>query len=181
VQLGRVELQPDLIERGRLPFDFTLEVLAPAAAGIRRIYGEDDIQHALPGVRNADAVIGYGDAWVVSEISTRKLTRATTIALEPEALAEDLRLGVGDKVEQLDATIRQLIDDESRLTGDQPQPRRRYVPVLLATEGFPTNPMTMTAVHERLAARGLLADPPVGPLHVVDQEEMTMVEAIVER
>lgn len=158
-----------------------LEVIAPAAAGIRRIYGEDDIQRAYPGVRNADAAIDYGDAWVVIEISTRKLTRATTIALEPEALAEDLRMGVDDKVEQLDATIRQLMNDESRLTGVQPQPRRRYVSVLVMTEGFPTNPMTMTAVHERLSARSLLADARIGPLHIVDQEEMTMVEAIVER
>lgn len=158
-----------------------LENLAmPSDAG-RRLYFEEDIQEAFgTTTRNADAAIDYGDAWVVVEMGTHKLTRATIVAGEPEALAEDLRVGVEEKVEQIDATIQRLIEDESRLTSHPARPRRRYVAVLLLTEGFPTNPMTMTAVRERLAARGLLADPRIGPLHIVDQEEMNMVEAVAE-
>jgi hypothetical protein len=157
-----------------------LETLAPATSAGIRLYGETAIQTAFPVGRNADAVIDYADAWVVVEISTRKVTRATTIALDPQALADDLRIGVEAKVEQLDATIRHLIEDESRLTGQPVRQRRRYVAVLLMTEGFPANPMTMLAIRERLAARGLLRDPRIGPLHIVDQEEMALVEGIVE-
>lgn len=54
-----------------------LEVIAPPVADVRPTYGEEAIQRAFPGVRNADAAIDYGDAWIV-EISTRKLTRASS-------------------------------------------------------------------------------------------------------
>lgn len=157
-----------------------LEALAPTTGAGIRLYDETAIQNAFPVGRNADAAIDYADAWVVVEISTRKVTRATTIALDPQALADDLRMGVEAKVEQLDATIRHLIEGESRLTGQRARQRRRYVAVLLMTEGFPANPMTMLAIRERVAARGLLRDPRIGPLHIVDQEEMTLVEGIVE-
>jgi hypothetical protein len=40
--------------------------------------------------------------------------------------------------------------------------------------------MTTTAIKERLAAAGLLTDLRVGPLHVLDQEELDMAEAIAE-
>ncbi len=88
--------------------------------------------------------------------------------------------GVIKKVGQIDSTIRQLVRDESRLTGHLAIPRRRYMPVLVVTEGFPVNPMSMTAICGRLADQGLLNDPRVGPLHILDQEELNIAEAISE-
>lgn len=150
-------------------------------AGPSRFFGESSIQLAFgTAVQNADAAIEYADAWVVFEIGTHQLTRATVVAAKPEALESDLRLGIDDKAAQLDATIRELIADESRLTTQAPRGRRRYVPVLVLTEGFPVNPMTMTAVRERLRVAGLFADARIGPLHIIDQEELDMAEAIAE-
>ena len=51
-----------------------------------------------------------------------------------------------EKVHQLDATTTSLRVRESALTG-QPAPalrRRRYFPVLVLTEGFPVNSITLT-------------------------------------
>ncbi|MBI2781287.1 MAG: hypothetical protein HYX55_05780 [Chloroflexi bacterium] len=156
-----------------------LEGIASLAGS--RLFGEDAIQAAFGTAQsNADAAIEYPDAWVVLEIGTRQLTRATVVATTPEGLEDDLKRGVDEKAKQLDATIRALIADETRLTGEPARPRRRYAAVLVLTEGFPVNPMTNEAIRGRLAAAGLLADPRIGPLHVVDQEELDMAEAIAE-
>jgi len=66
------------------------------------------------------------------------------------------------------------------LTSAAALPRRRYAAVLVLTEGFPVNPMTGVAIAERLQAAGLLADRRIGPLHVIDQEELDMIEGIAE-
>lgn len=62
-------------------------------AGPSRFFGESSIQLAFgTAVQNADAAIEYADAWVVFEIGTHQLTRATVVAAKPEALESDLRL-----------------------------------------------------------------------------------------
>lgn len=157
-----------------------------ALEGIRnlagsRLYDEDAIQGAFgTAVPNADAAIEYPDAWIVVEIGTHQLSRATAVATSPDGLEADLKHGIDEKAAQLDSTIRELIADETRLTAQPSLPRRRFVPVLVLTEGFPVNPMTTTAIRERLVAAGLFSDPRIGPLHVLDQEELDMAEAVAE-
>lgn len=159
----------------------SLQNLMPAAGGVRRFYGEAEIQDAFgTHVKNADAALDYGDAWVVIEVSTRHLTRESVAGGSSEALDRDIERGVMKKVGQIDSTISELIRDESRLTNDPAMPRRRYVAVLVVTEGFPVNPMSMTAIHSRVAASGLLRDPRIGPLHILDQEDLNIIEAITE-
>lgn len=160
----------------------SLRNIMPPAGGARRMYEEGQIQAAFgTAAPSADAALDYGNAWVVSEVSTRHLTRDSIVAGDAEALARDFQLGIEKKVEQIDTTIRGLMDDESRLTGYPAVPRRRYVAMLVVTEGFPTNPMTRVTIRERLKARGLLTDARIGPLHILDQEELNMAEAIVEQ
>jgi hypothetical protein len=152
-----------------------------AIAGQSRCYDDEAIQRAFgTATRNADAAVEYHDAWVVVEVGTHQLTRSTVVASRPEALESDLREAIDDKAAQLDATIKQLLADECRLTGGPPRYRRRYLAALVLTEGFPVNPMTMAAVRERLRAAGLLTDPRIGPLHILDQEELDMAEATCE-
>lgn len=146
-----------------------------------RLYRSDAIQEAF-GIkdRNADVAIEYPDAWVVVEIGTHQISRATAVATTPDGLENDLKHGIDDKATQLDATIRELIADESQLTKRSARPRRRYVPVLVLTEGFPVNPLTTTAITERLTAARLFVDPRIAPLRILDQEELDMAEAIGE-
>jgi hypothetical protein len=152
-----------------------------AIAGPSRYYGEEAIQAAFGTTTpNSDAAIEYPNGWVVIEISTRQLQRATVVASDPAALEADLNAAIDEKVSQVDQTIKDLIADESRLTEAPAIPRRRYIAVVVLAEGFPVNPMTMTAIKERLAAAGRLADARIGQLHVLDQEELDMAEAIVE-
>jgi len=146
-----------------------------------RFYGADQIQAAFgTAERNADAAIEYPDAWVVVEIGTHQLKRTTVVVGDPDSLESDLRFAIDAKAAQLDETIKHLIADESRLTRRPPLPRRQYVPVLALTEGFPVNPMTTFAVRERLLAAELFTDPRIAPLHILDQEELDMAEAMSE-
>lgn len=155
--------------------------LMPPVGGVQRFYGEADIQAAFgTTVKNADAALEYPDAWVVVEISTRHLSRQSVSGGSAQALDKDIDRGVMKKVEQIDSTITELIRDEGRLTKRSAMPRRRYAAVLIVTEGFPVNPMSMTAIHGRVAASGLLRDPRIGPVHILDQEDLNIVEAIAE-
>ena len=147
----------------------------------RRLYRDDDLRRAFGRrKKTADAAIDYGDAWVVVEVSTRQLARPARVGGTADALTGELQKGIDEKAEQLDATIRELIADESRLTRVPRAVRRRYVAVLVVTEGFPLNPMTYMAIEERLRDNGLLADPLIGPLHILDQEELEIVEGVAE-
>ena len=76
--------------------------------------------------------------------------------------------------------ISALTADEEELTGAPRVPGRRYIPALVVTEGFPVNPMTAVVIRQELRARGLLQGRLVGPLLIVDQEELDMVESLTE-
>lgn len=147
----------------------------------KRLYGEADLQQAFGTVRTADAVLDYGSAWVVVEISSRRLVRESVVGGSREHLEADLARGVYRKAEQLHATITQLANDESRLTGVTAVLGRRFIPLLVTTEGFPINPMTTTVIEADLAAKGLLAGTLVAPIRIIDQEDLHVIEAIVER
>jgi hypothetical protein len=146
----------------------------------KRLYDEADLQRAFGRGRTADAVLDYGSTWVVVEISSRQLVRESVIGGSREHLETDLARGIYTKAEQLHATITQLADDESRLTGVATVLGRRFVPLLITTEGFPINPMTTTVIEADLVAKGLLAGPLVAPIRIIDQEELYVIEAIVE-
>lgn len=146
-----------------------------------RLFLEEDLQAAFgTAQQTADAAVDYGDAWVVMEISTHQLTRESVVGGSPEALECDLEFGIIDKARQIDATIEQLRIAETLLTGGPARTRRKYVPVLVATEGFPVNPMTMLAIEDRLKAAAVLQGQQIGPLHILDQEELHMLEGLAE-
>lgn len=145
----------------------------------RRLFRQSDLKTAFSyDQKTADAAIDCGSAWIVVEVSTHQLKRPAVVGGSAVALEEDFRIGIDEKVQQLDSTIRALQADESRLTGTPSVAGRRFVPVLVLTEGFPVNPMTYEAIEGRLRGAGLLRGPRVGPLHILDQEELEPTNAI---
>ena len=165
---------------------YALELLedvagAPGDLSGSRVFGEKALQAAFSrkGRRLADAAVDYGDAWVVAEITTSKLKRAS-VAASPEALSDDLDKLVG-KVEQLDSTIAALRAEESALTGAPAIPGRRFHPLLVVAEGFPVNPVSTELLRQRVRHRGLLTGADVAPLEVVDTVELAMLQALTEQ
>lgn len=146
----------------------------------RRFYGEGDLQGAYGG-KTADAAIDCGSAWVVAEVSTAQLKRESVVGGDPIELEKDLERAIYTKARQLDATVRAIEADESKLTSAPAVKGRRIVPLLVVTEGFPVNPNTTLAIERRLKREGLLQGGLIGPIRIVDQEELDMLESMIEQ
>ena len=146
-----------------------------------RLYNEDALRAAFGAhKKTADVAIDCGDTWVVAEVSTRQLQRASVIGGSLESLEIDYQRGVDGKVKQIEATIRELQTDESRLTGCPAVAGRKFIPLLVVTEGFPVNTLTSRAIDARLKAAGVLAGPGVARLCVLDQQDLYWIERVVE-
>ncbi len=163
---------------------YTLEVLSNIVGNgnhAQRLYNDTDLDAAFTkrGRQKADAAIDYGDAWVVVEVTTSKAQRATVSGISSDAVDADLGKLV-DEAAQIEATIDALRIDESRLTGVPSQRTRRYLPLLVASEGFPINPISLELLRERLRTAGVLQKSDISSLEVVDLEELEIIESLQE-
>ncbi|WP_240969805.1 hypothetical protein [Actinacidiphila epipremni] len=163
---------------------YTSEVLHAIAGDVssnRRVYDDADLKKVFtaPGQRVADAAIDYPGSWIVIEVTTTQLRREAATAVPGESQTQDIDKLV-DELDQIDSTIKALRVGESKLTGTPAPAHRRYLPLLVLPEGFPVNPITLTVIRERAAARGLLQKADVDPIEIVDIEELEMIEALQE-
>lgn len=127
--------------------------------------------------RTCDASIDDGSRWALFEITSSRLARDSVNASSAERLDLDLDKLV-EKIEQLDQTIAGLRVAEAALTGAAPTGWRRYFPVLVMTESFPVDPVTLTVLRARASELSLLRDPDVGPLEVVDGADLEILEGL---
>ena len=164
---------------------YALDALASAVAdqATKRLYDGTEIKSAFAkrksSPRTADAAIDYGDAWLVVEVTTSTLTRASTAGVSDQDVVKDIDKLV-EKVEQLDSTIQCLRQAEERLTGAPGALNRRFYPLLVVAEGFPVSPFTLPLLREKAGERGYLTGPDVAQLEVVDLVELEMLEALSE-
>lgn len=157
----------------------TLAHLAAAGVPPGTPYDEEQIQTAYGTKdKNADCAIDWPEAWVVAEISSRSVTRQTAAALPGEDLITDITYGVIEKAEQLDATIRALRADESRLTQAPALVPRHFWPVLVTTEGFPIHPIITARVRTMLRDAGLLQESDCREVAILDTEALEAAETV---
>jgi hypothetical protein len=158
-----------------------LQSLVVSGTACPRVFDEATLLSAYRqrGRRIADAAVDYGDAWVVVEITTSRLTRESVAGSSVQALSRDLDKLVG-KAEQLDHTIAALRNDPTRLTGSPTGTARRFFPLLVVAEGFPVNPISVELLRNRVRQRGWLTGADIAPLEVVDTVELEMLEGLAE-
>ncbi len=159
-----------------------VESIVGATSFGRRAYFDKELRHAYgaQGVKIADVAIDYGGAWVVVEITTTKLRRESVAGMSDEYLARDIDKLV-EEVRQIDSTIRSLRRDRSRLTGRTERSQvHQFHPVVVVTEGFPVNPVTLTVLRNRVKTADLLTGSDVTPIEVIDVVELEMVEGLQE-
>lgn len=144
-----------------------------------RLYDGPTLRRTYPGGRIADAVIAYGDAFVVIEVTSAQLARGSVVGLRHDVLEDDLSRVIDAEVKQIESTIEHLLRDPGRLTGDTSR-RRRIVPVLVVAEGIPVNPLTHPAIMARIEAAGMLQGPGVEGLHVLDTEDVYAAETMAQ-
>ncbi len=157
----------------------SLEVNARGGRRRARLFDGQTLRETYPAGEIADAAIACGDTWIVVEVSTRTLGRATVVGGRDEGLQLDLVRGIEEKARQIESTIADLRADGDRLARDGRR-RRRYVPVLVVAEGFPVNPITWDLVQGHLATAGLFAAGDTEALHILDMEDLYVAESIVE-
>lgn len=148
----------------------------PAIGGARFLWTEEDMNGMWPDEPGCDFVVDFGTAWVCVEVVSHALTVPTATAKSVERLDADIDMIAVGKAAQLEATIQRLVADESAFTGQGPVPGKPIHPVVVATNGFPVNPITTSVIRERLASSGLLTHPRVGPLEIIDQGDLENIE-----
>ncbi len=159
-----------------------VETLAASAAGSREhglVFDGAALRAAYPTGQIADSAVAYRDEWVIVEVSSGQLQRGTVVGRRATALDRDLERLIDEKVGQIVSTITHIRSDPTRLMGNARR-RRRFVPVLVNAEGVPLNPLTHVTITERVAAAGRLLEADVGPLHILDTEDLYVAEALIE-
>ncbi|MFJ3399884.1 hypothetical protein ACIPM5_22950 [Streptomyces microflavus] len=160
---------------------YALEILHSIAPSLNRsIFYENDLREAY-GARQkvVDAVIDYGDRWVIVDVSTRQLMRESVAGTSSATVKKDLESLVRAKAEQIQSTIDSIRNDESPLTGSSRRANIFY-PVIVASEGFPFNPVVSSMIEDMLRGEGLLQDPGIAPVQIVDISELEIVEGVQE-
>jgi hypothetical protein len=156
-----------------------LDSIAPSLAGVSRVYHDTQLKKAYSGnrVKVADAAIDYGDAWVVVETTTTHMRRDSVKGRSDDAVVADLKKFVNE-ARQIDSTIACLREKEQNLTGCAAVARKKFYPVIVATEGFPVNPITMTLLRGMVRDANILTHADTMPLEVMDITELEMIEGV---
>jgi hypothetical protein len=159
-----------------------LATLAPVALdGQKLIWDEDSLGAAYgQGTKCCDQVIDAGRALVATDIVSGQLKVATRVEGNPTAFKEDLEKLVFKKIRQLDDTANNLIADEKALTGVSPKPPRPVYPVVAIGSAFSRNPVVSMVIEEQRDNEGLLANPLVRPLSVIDLPEVEMLAGLAD-
>jgi hypothetical protein len=158
---------------------WVLEAFAGIVGDASRFYSETKLRAAYPKGKVADAALDYGSAWVVVEVTTPGLKADTAAGVSDEAVVRDLQNCVA-KATQLDATIKNLRDDERALTGQPASAAKRFYPVLVIADRFAANPILMVLLWERVQSLGILQGVDVAPLEVMELEDLDVVEGYIE-
>ena len=144
-----------------------------------RLFSESQLQAALcrPGTgKSCDLTLDDGRRWALFEVTSSRLTRQSVASTSAEQLHKDIDKLV-TKMAQIDMTIKNLRVREAALTGSPAAAGpRRYYPVLILTEGFPVNPVTLTMLRQRAENAQLLMGDDTSALEVVDVTELEMLE-----
>ncbi len=171
--------------RGLVAEDYvrqSLESMYPELpGGTKRLWTEAELRCVWRDHKLCDFVVDAADAWLCIEVVSHVLSGGASTASSVEALNKDIRMMVEEKAEQLDSTIRLLLSQGRKLTGQGSHAPRKAIPVVLATGGFPVNPITMTVIQERLVVKNLLQDRQVGQLEILDLDNIEAIETIMER
>jgi hypothetical protein len=146
----------------------------------REVYMEEDLQRAYGG-KACDAVIFFGSAYVAIEVVSGQLAIGTRLEASFAQFKKDTERLVLEKCEQLDATVSNLLNDESKLIGFAATRGVRILPVLIVGGGYPLNPWILKYLKTELAARGLLQQHRSEPLSVLDFQELEVLEALLEQ
>lgn len=159
--------------------DYLAPFAPPVLGGLgTSLFTEEDLGAAFGGKR-ADVGIDFGTTVLIADAQAGQLSTKTREEGDPTAFKRDLdQIVVNKKARQLHYTAACLMRDPQPPKSPLAQPARRVVPVVVPGGTFPTSPITRRYIAGQLADKGLLNEPGVDPLVVLDLRDLEHAEAV---
>ena len=151
----------------------------PRPAGSGRVFGDEVSGTRRAPVRTPDVIVDSGPDLVAMEVVSGRLTRATRVAGDPDALDRDLVKLVDKKLGQLGRRVADLLEGRISVADIRREEVRRVWPVLVVTEGLAVAEPLWVHVRERQP--GLFDDARVQLLTILDTAALEELMALVER
>lgn len=126
--------------------------------GGKSFYSEQDIKAAFPKSRVGDAAVDYGDYLLLFEVTGGQPVVGTRVEGDPETFQKDAEKLVFEEAERLHECCESLLTGQKRLTGYDPPPNRRMVPVVVVGGGYPSDALSRRYVEDVLEQEGWLQD-----------------------
>jgi len=155
--------------------DLLQRLAPPALGGGTNLYREADFRSAYSG-KTCDAGIDFGTDFCAIEVVSGQVQVSTRIEGDPSGFESDTDRLVIKKARQLHETSSFLLARVEDLTGPRQIGRTRILPVIVNAGTYPVNPISMAYVDMRLEQEGLLQDPRLGHLCIVDVSELEILE-----
>lgn len=142
-----------------------------------RVFGEQRYGRG-GGKKSPDVAIDGGPDLVLFEICSGRFTLRTVVEGSPEAALADLGRLVFEKADQLNRRLTEFLDGEWGLPGVDVGQVQRIWPVIVSADVL-QNEMLWDEIRDRLS--GLLSQPKVQRLTLLDLSEVEQLAALVER
>jgi hypothetical protein len=143
-------------------------------------YSEEEMKQAYPGSRVGDAAVDYGDYFLLFEVTGGHPVIGTRVAGDLVKFEDDTRKLILDEAEQLHVASQPLLTNQKRLTGYDPPPKRKLVPILVVGGGYPADALSRGYVSEVIAQEGWLKHDAIEPLCILDLPEVEILERLRE-
>lgn len=150
--------------------------------GERAYWDGDAVMAAFggDGHKTADGVILMEREAVMTEVVSSGPTLSSRILGDAAAFSSVMERQVWAKVEQLDQTARDMLEDDRRLTSWPEKLTTTVRPLLIQGRAFPFMPVTRRYLDAECDRRGLLQDNRIKPLLVVELDGLEMLLAVAQ-
>jgi hypothetical protein len=152
----------------------------PDRPGGKSFYSEQEMKEAYPDSRVADAAVDYGSHFLLFEVTGGQPVVGTRVAGDPRKFEADTEKLVLEEAEQLHACCESLLTGQKRLTGYDPPPNRKIVPILVVAGGYPSDALSRSYVDDVLKQKGWPQNKAIEPLCILDLVEVEILESLHE-
>jgi hypothetical protein len=149
--------------------------------GGQTFYMEEDLERAYPGRKRVDVAIDFGTTFLLAEVVSGQLTIGSRVEGDLDSFKRDVDRLVIDKCRQLHESAEAVLTDARALTGYKALSGLTVLAVVIVGSEFPLNPFTAQYINDALAGEGLLQDPRIKGVRLLDLEELEILEGIRER
>lgn len=149
---------------------------------LRRSFGDRcaEIRYGTSRMEAGDAIVVYPNDLILFEAKSARLLLQTVRSGELEAYKRNLRDVLIRASGQLDRVIKDFKSGAFEVPGLKRSESNRFHPIIVTVHSFPQEPLTWGFFQEILEQEGLFRDKAIARPHLVDIEELDMVEGVLE-